>query len=54
LIAQWQTALASPYAAYAADILAFLPDLYKIDRDITYEYNDNGTIKTDEAGNPLE
>lgn len=54
LIAQWQTALASPYAAYSADILAFLPDLYKIDRDITYEYNDNGTIKTDEVGNPLE
>ena len=54
LIAQWKDAQSSNYAAYYADMLAFLPALYKIEREITWEFNDDGTITQDEAGNPLE
>ena len=53
-VAKWEEALSNPYSVYSADMLAFLPSLYKIEREIKWDFNDDGTIKRDEAGVPLE
>lgn len=53
-IKQWEATFNTGYDAYYTDMLAFWPKLYKKERTIQYEYNDDGTITRDQNGNLVE